>query len=152
MKELNSVTLVEALDFCNASRRANVGIILTCRKTVDELLDTFHEQIKAGHMDGWQVCRSFAGGAIRAPSGGMIHVLSEDRTIKSSGCSFNMVLYEPGIDHSVMAWLFSKQEVPLFSRNPVDDFLARYMSRPFVPQEPAVSEELDEFLNSFKII
>lgn len=136
MDVLNGSTFGQALDLCDKSPNTNIGIIMKGLRSVDEFADAIYSEIRSGRLLGWQINKGVHNGyaVMKSNTDSLIHLLSAYNPERLRGRSFHWVLYEEGIN---------KDALPIIAS----------IERLMLPDEELKdSEELDDFLNSFKIV
>lgn len=141
MDILNAKTLEDALVFCDKHPGASVGIACSCVKNADELINAFWAEITNGRMNGWEMGRavSIPGRAKlvkRNRSGESSVTIFASHFVEIYGLRYNKILCDKDVPVSILEELY-RAEWSLGSKEvaEVDD-----------------GKELDEFLNSFKIV
>lgn len=136
MDVLSGNTFCQALELCSSFSDANVGIIMKNSRSVDEFAEAIYSEIQSGRMDGWQINKGIHNGyaVLKSSLDSFIHLLSVHDPERLHGRSFHWVLYEEGINEDALPIITS-------------------IERLLLPDEELKdSEELDDFLNSFKIV
>jgi len=137
MKVLTSESLLQALDDCARNPDANLGIILGTASNVDEFANEMARQADRGYLKGWKINRGIGAGyaVATSPCGSMMHILAA-RPELLRGRSFQYILYEDSLEDSL--WIVDAkgcERLPTFGE-----------------REMEFSEELGDFLGSFKVI
>lgn len=133
MNVLNSKTLSEALDMCKEYDDIHIAIVLKNHWSLRDLEEAFHSEIKNGQLRGWKADVGYRAAPVvfKSVNNSYIHLMNiRDSSTRSR--LFHMVLYEDNIDVETL-----QMNAPI-ERLMIDDTY--------------VTKELDEFLNSFKII
>lgn len=136
MDVLSGNTFCQALDLCDKFSNANIGIIMKGLRSVDEFADALYSEIQSGRMSGWKINKGIHNGyaVLKSSTDSFIHLLSVHDPERLHGRSFHWVLFEEGINEDALPIIASVERLLL----PDEEFND--------------SEELDDFLNSFKII
>lgn len=139
MEVLSGKTLADALNFCDQNPGAEVGIACSTCEAARCLIDSIWEEVSNGRMPGWEMGRALTGvskATLRRylkPEPSYIEVFVPNIHGETAGRSFHRVLYDANMSDHVI------QELALTERL-------------ILPGEEETSAELDEFLNSFKIV
>lgn len=136
MDVLSGNTFCQALDLCDKFSNANIGIIMKGLRSVDEFADALYSEIQSGRMSGWKINKGIHNGyaVLKSSTDSFIHLLSVHDPERLHGRSFHWVLFEEGINEDALPIITS-------------------IERLLLPDEELKdSEELDDFLNSFKIV
>ena len=146
MKVLSAETLLDALELCDKRPGTEIGIACSCEGSVKDFERVLLSEMFGIHrMNGWEILRALnisGGGIILSKKGNgfcdrsSIRVFSANNHMSFRGMRFQRVLYEDDIDEQILYHL-AACERPY--RDDVED-------------EFAMSESLDMFLRSFKII
>lgn len=136
MDVLSGNTFCQALDLCDKFSNANIGIIMKGLRSVDEFADALYSEIQSGRMSGWKINKGIHNGyaVLKSSTDSFIHLLSVHDPERLHGRSFHWVLFEEGINEDALPIIASVERL-LLPDEKLND-----------------SEELDNFLNSFKII
>lgn len=136
MDVLRGNTFCQALELCDKFANANVGIIMKNSRSVDEFAEAIFSEICSGRMSGWKINKGIHNGyaVLKSSTDSFIHLLSAHDPERLHGRSFHWVLYEEGISEDALSIIVSIERLML----PDEGFKD--------------SEELDDFLNSFKIV
>lgn len=136
MDILNGNTFCQALELCDSFSDVNIGIIMKNSRSVDEFAEAIFPEICSGRMSGWKINKGIRYGyaVLKSNTDSFIHLLSVYDPERLYNCSFHWVLYEEGVNEDALPIIASVERLLL------------------PDEELKDSEELDDFLNSFKIV
>lgn len=139
MEVLSGKTLADALNFCDQNPGAEVGVACSTCEAARCLIDSIWEELSSGRMPGWEMGRSVTGvseATLRRrlkPQPSYIEIFAPHTQSETAGRAFHRILYDV---HMSDYWV---QELACAERLTF-------------PGEEETSDELDEFLSSFKIV
>lgn len=136
MDILNGNTFCQALELCDSFSDANIGIIMKNSRSVDEFAEAIFSEICSGRMSGWNINKGIHNGyaVLKSSTDSFIHLLSVHDPERLHSRSFHWVLCEEGVNEDALPIIASVERLLL------------------PDEELKDSEELDDFLNSFKIV
>lgn len=141
MDVLSSETLTDAFNFCSQNPDVRVWLACSTRRTANELINSIQEAIDTDCMPGWVMWNEIPGRGRAAlicylqPEPSFIEIFVRDvnneTAVAAVGCDrvlYDAYMSDPEIQRLALA------------------------ERPELPGKEESRTELDEFLNSFKII
>lgn len=135
MDVLNSDTLLQAMEMCEEYEGANICIAFKSARSVDAFVSAIYPEINAGLLGSWTMREGVRGGytVLKSKNDSFIHLIDIHDSRLLKGRAFHWVLYDDEVDKDLLQLAASTERLP-----------------PLYTIEE--SEELDDFLNSFKIV
>lgn len=143
MDILNAHTLEDVLMFCDKRAGVHVGIACADEQSAHTLIESFWDEISSGHMSGWQMGRSVDAYYSEAKimrrtyaGASYIEIFNASSLSAIRGRSYHMVLCDANLSSECVCELYLTERLSSQCEEVEDDD----------------GKELDEFLNSFKIV
>lgn len=139
MRELNFDSLAEVLYLCETNENYNVAIILKSYLSLKDFYEQLLVEYRAGRLPPRVEIKFTPGRKVSLrfrKQGSLIDLLTQGNLEDIRGCNYHHILYESDVDISFRCSLHERTYSPSWNS---------------YTKEPQKSEELDSFLNSFKV-